>query len=76
MTMETNEMLLQIFEVMLDQQASFCELARNDLLLIESSRQGVSEEARAVAAAAVRATLYSVDATADRIRSLSEQARN
>jgi hypothetical protein len=71
--MESKEMLLQIFDLMLEQQNHLCELGRNDLLLIESCRTEVSQEVLAVAAATVRATLYSADALSDKLRQLSEQ---
>jgi hypothetical protein len=74
--MENNTMLLQLFEAMLEQQNIFCELGRNDLLIIESVRTEVSQEVLAVAASTVRSTLYSADALADRIRQLVAQARN
>ena len=75
--METdNEILLQLFETFLEQQRNICDLARNDLLLIELAQGEASPEAFAVAASTVRSTLYSVDALADRIRSLDSQARH
>jgi hypothetical protein len=74
--METNTMLQQLLDAMLEQQGQLCELGRNDLLLIESCRPEVSPEVLAVAAATVRSTLYSVDALSDKLRSLSEQVRN
>lgn len=70
-----NEILLQIFDLILEQQNQCCELGRNDLLLIESFRSGVSPEALSAAAATVRSTLYSVDALSDRLRRIAEQLR-
>jgi hypothetical protein len=74
--METNMMLQQLLDAMLEQQSQLCELGRNDLLLIEACRTEVSPEVFSVAAATVRSTLYSVDALSDKLRLLSSQVRN
>ena len=74
--MEPNQIVRQFSDLMLEQQRILCELARNDLLIIESSHSEVSQEVLSVAAATVRSTLYSVDALTDRLRSIAEQARN
>jgi hypothetical protein len=73
---ETSEIVLQLLETILEQQRMICDLARNDLLLIESRLSEPSSEQLVVAAGVVRSTLYSVDALADRIRLLDSQARN
>ena len=70
-----NQIVLQVFETLLEQQRNICDLARNDLLLIELAHGSASPEAIAVAASTVRSTLYSVDALADRIRSFDAQVR-
>jgi len=70
------QIVLQIFEMFLEQDRMMRDLARNDLLLIEATQLGASPVELAVAAATVRSTLYSVDALGDRIRRLAEQARN
>jgi hypothetical protein len=71
--METdNQMVRQLFCTVQEIEGMICELARNDLLLIESIRDAaVSPEVLAVAAATVRATLYSLDALADKTRALA-----
>jgi len=74
--METETMLQQLLDAMLEQQGQLCELGRNDLLLIESCRREASPEVLAVAAATVRSTLYSVDALSDKLRLLSAQVRS
>ena len=72
-----NQIVLQLSDSILEQQRMICELARNDLMLIESFHAGeVSPEVLAVAAATVRATLYSVDALSDKLRLLADQARH
>jgi hypothetical protein len=73
--METdNQIVRQLFETVQELQRMMSGLCRNDLLLIESFHgEGVSPEAIAVAAATVRATLYSLDALADRTRLFAEQ---
>jgi hypothetical protein len=68
-----NQMVLQIFEMFLEQDRMMRDLARNDLLLIEATQLGASPKELAVAAATVRSTLYSVDALGDRIRQLAAQ---
>lgn len=70
-----NEILLQLFEIVQTQFAIVCDLERNDLLLIESAQQGVSQEALAAAAVTVRSTLYTADALGDRIRELGLRVR-
>jgi len=72
---DTNQIVLQLFETVLEQQRNLCDLARNDLLLIELAHGAASPEALAAAASTVRSTLYSVDALSDKIRRLDEQAR-
>jgi hypothetical protein len=68
---DANEIVLQF---LIDQQRMICELCRNDLLLIESIRSGpATPEVLAVAAATVRATLYSVDALGDKIQQACAQ---
>jgi hypothetical protein len=74
--LDTQCMLLQVVETMLEQQRMISELGRNDLLLIESIRGPVSPEVLGVAAETVRATLHSVDALSDRLRQLDVQARS
>ena len=69
---DTNEIVLHF---LMQQQRMICELCRNDLLLIESILSGESPEGLAVAAATVRATLYSVDALGDKIQQLDAQTR-
>jgi hypothetical protein len=76
MQSDAHEIVLQLVETILEQQRMICELGRNDLLLIESCRNPVSQAGFSAAAATVRSTLYSVDALADRIRRLDEQARS
>lgn len=71
-----NEILLQLFEIVQVQFGIVCDLERNDLLLIESARTGVSQEALAAAAVTVRSTLYTADALGDRIRELELAVRN
>jgi hypothetical protein len=73
--MDNREIVLQLFETILEQQRNICDLARNDLVLIELAHGSASPEAFAVAASTVRSALYSVDALADKIRSLGVQAR-
>ena len=69
MQSDANEIVLQF---LIDQQRMICELCRNDLLLIESIRSGLATpEALGVAAATIRATLYSVDALGDKIQQAS-----
>jgi len=68
--MEDKEMLLQFVA---EQQRMICDLCRNDLLLIGCLQSSVSPEVIAVAAATIRATAYSVDALADKIRALELQ---
>ena len=64
--MDSNQMLLQFLS---EQQRMMSDLCRNDLLLIESFLSGQDIRAElGVAAASVRATLYSLDALGDRIR--------
>jgi len=70
-----NTILLQLSDTILEQQRNICDLARNDLLLIELAHNQASPEAIAAAASTVRSTLYSVDALSDRIRLLSQQLR-
>ena len=72
-TTDVKRIVLQQNEAMLDLQRMFCELGRNDLLIIECVRSGVSPEVLAVAAETVRSTLYSVDALADKIRQFSAE---
>jgi hypothetical protein len=70
---DTEEILLQF---LMQQQRMICELCRNDLLLIESILSGPEVlEGLAVAAARVRATLYSVDSLGDKIQRLGQQVR-
>jgi len=71
MQSNAEEIVLQLPELLLEQQRILCELARNDLLLIESARGSASSESLLVAAATVRATLYSVDGLADRLRAIA-----
>jgi len=71
-----NQMVLQIFEMFLEQDHMMRDLARNDLLLIEATQLGASPKELAAAAQVVRSTLYSVDALGDKIRRLAEQVRN
>jgi len=73
MEADTKRIVLQQNEAMLELQRMMCELGRNDLVIIESVRSGVSPEALAVAAQTVRSTLYSVDALADRIRQFAAE---
>ncbi len=73
MERDTNEILLHF---LIEQQQMIFELCRNDLLLIESILSGpAAREGLAVAAATVRATLYSVDALGDRIQQLDVRTR-
>ena len=53
-----NTILLQLSETILEQQRNICDLARNDLLLIEPTHNQASPEAIAAAASAVRSTLF------------------
>jgi hypothetical protein len=77
MQSDTDEILLQLADSILEQQRIICELGRNDLLLIESIRApGVSSEALAAAAQTVRSTLCSVDALGDKLHALAAKARN
>ena len=74
LTSDANEIVLLHF--LMQQQRMICELCRNDLLLIESILSGPSApEGLAVAAATIRATLYSVDALGDKIQQLDAQTR-
>ena len=67
----TKRILLQQNEEMLDLYSLFCELNRNQLLIIESVRSEAASEALRVAAEAIRAGLYSADALADKMRQSS-----
>ena len=71
--MESNsdEILLQLCETIADITTGLRDLARNDLLLIESVQLGASPTILGAAAATVRSTLYSVDELADKIQKLS-----
>lgn len=71
--MEANQIVLQIFEIVLEQQRMMSDLGRNDLLLIGCLQSSASPGAVAVAAATVRSTLYSVDALSDKIRILAAE---
>lgn len=71
MESDVKRILLQQSKEMLELQSLFCELNRNQLLIIESVRSEASQEALRVAAQAIRAGLYSADALADRIRQVA-----
>ena len=73
--MDNNQILLQLFEVFLEQDRVIRNLARNDLLFIEATQLGVSSRELAAAAAVVRSTLCSVDELGDKIHQLAEQVR-
>ena len=60
--MDDRQIVLHLFQAILEQQRNICDLARNDLLLIELAHGSASPEAFAVAASTVRSALYSVDA--------------
>jgi hypothetical protein len=64
---EANEMVRQLFEIVQGEYSILCDLERNNLLLIESSRPGVSPEARAAALASVRASLLDASGLGDKI---------
>ncbi len=71
---DANEIVLQFLG---EQQRMIRELCRNDLLLIEAILSGPNAQAGlAVAAATVRATLYSLDALGDRILRADVENRN
>jgi len=73
MQRDTEEILLHF---LMQQQRMICELCCNDLLLIESILSGpTAPEGLAVAAATIRATLYSVDALGDKIQQLDAKTR-
>ena len=71
MQSDTEQILLQLCEVITDITSKLRDLARNDLLLIESVQLEASPTMLGAAAATVRSTLYSVDGLADKIQKLS-----
>ena len=71
MQSDTDQILLQLCEVITGITSTLRDLARNELLLIESVQLEASPATLGAAAATVRSTLYSVDALADRIQTLS-----
>ena len=73
MTSDTDQMVLQTLDSILD---TMCHFARSDLVLIELLRAPeVSAAALAVAAQTVLSTLHAVDALSDRVHALSVEAR-
>lgn len=68
---DVRRIVLQQNEDVLDLYSLFCELNRNQLLIIESVRSEASPEALRAAAEAIREGLLSADAVADRIRQSS-----
>ena len=73
MKSETGDMVLQF---LVEQQRMIRDLCCNDLLLIESFLSGQDIRAElGVAAATVRATLYSLDALGDKIHQADAQSR-
>lgn len=72
---DVRRIVLQQNEDILDMYSLFCELNRNQLLIIESVRSEASPEALCAAAAAIREGLLSADAVADRIRQSSLEIR-
>jgi hypothetical protein len=73
METDVKRILLQQNEALLEIQALFCELNRNQLFIIESVRSEASTESLRVAALAIREGLCSVDGLADRIRQSSQE---
>ena len=65
---DVKRIVLQQNDATLDLHSLFCEVIRNQLLIIESVRSEVAPEVLRVAAVAIRAVLYSVDESSDRIR--------
>lgn len=68
---DVRRIVLQQNEDVLDLYSLFCELNRNQLLIIESVRSEASPEALRAAAEAIREGLLSADVVADRIRQSS-----
>jgi hypothetical protein len=75
MQSESNETLRQLFEIVQGEFSILCDLERNNLLLIESSQPGVSQEARAAALAAVRASLLDASALGNKIAQFALKVR-
>lgn len=68
---DLKRIVLQQNDATLDLHSLFCEVIRNQLLIIESVRSEAAPEVLRVAAVAIRAVLYSVDESSDRIRQSS-----
>jgi hypothetical protein len=71
MTSESTEMVRQLFEIVQGEYSILCDIERNNLLLIESSQPGVSQEARAAALGAVRASLLHASSLGNKIAELA-----
>ena len=67
MQSESEEMVRQLFEIVQGEYSILRDLERNNLLLIESSQPGVSQEARAAALATVRSSLLDLSELGDKI---------
>lgn len=72
---ESNEMVRQLFEIVQGEYSILCDLERNNLLLIESSQPGVSQEARAAALATVRSSLLNASEFGDKIAEFALRVR-
>jgi hypothetical protein len=75
MESNANEMVRHLFEIVQGEYSILCDLERNNLLLIESSQPGVSQEARAAALATVRASLLDASELGDKIAQFALKVR-
>ncbi len=75
MQSNTDETVRQLFEIVQGEFSILCDLERNNLLLIESSQPGVSQEARAAALATVRASLLDASELGNKIAEFALKVR-
>ncbi len=73
METDVKRILLHLANAVLDDHDVTSELARDHMILIESARTSLSPECYAAAAATVRATAYSADASGDRLRQFVQE---